>query len=93
MIVVNICPACLEPLNGWHCGNEVCKSCDKPSPFEELVVVSKEDDEIACPHCGFVECFSFWEVQNIDLFCTTQGTWSLTEASDLYDKRREERIK
>lgn len=92
MIVVNICPACLEPLCSWACGNEGC-GCDD-GIFESLVVLDKEGDGIiACPFCGFDECHSFWEVQNIDLFCVTQGTPSLTEAGELYEKRREKRIK
>jgi len=88
MKVNNVCPACLEPLNGWHCGNDVCKHCDAPSPYESLIVISEKDDTIACPHCGFVECFSFWELQNIDLFCTVQGVFTLTEASKLYEERK-----
>ena len=87
MIVINICPACLEPLSSWPCGNESC-NCDK-GRFRSLVILSKEDGGIiACPFCGFKECHSFWEVQNIELFIATQEAKGLSEASDLYDKRR-----
>ena len=89
MKIVNICPACGEPLSGWHCGNTECKSCNKTTPYEALVAVSEKDDIIACPHCGFEECFSFWEMQNIEIFIATQGgDGSLTGAADLYESRK-----
>lgn len=90
MIVSNICPVCLEPLCSWSCGNESC-DCDD-GIFESLVVLSTEGDGIiACPFCGFDESFSFWAIQNVELFIATQvGDGSLTNAGELHQQRKEE---
>lgn len=89
----NVCPACMSLLNSVPCGNDNCKSCTKEVPYERLILHEQTEDNafLACPKCGYVEEFSFWEVQNIELFIIIQmptHPQSLTKASDLYQKRK-----
>jgi len=90
--VSNICPACAEPLDWFSCDNENCKCCTKEPRFERLIVKDKEVNDgegiVACPHCGFEEGYSFWAVQEIELFCATQVTHSFTCAGEMHSKRR-----
>ena len=91
MGISNICPACGNPLADFACGNDNCERCTKDEPYERLVVVSRGENKIACPYCGFSECFSFWEVQNIELFIAIQCAGikpSLRRAGELADKRK-----
>lgn len=93
MKLANICPRCGEPLSAWACSNEDCKSCTKEAPYPRLVTESKDDETVSCPLCGFTECFSFWEVQNIELFITTQLAGmpgGLTKAAKVADRRKNE---
>ena len=94
---MNICPVCTIPVS-YRCGNPDCKACaSRPEPVlvYEKLDRSLEDGEslevLKCPVCGFVESFSWWEQQDIEIFIAIQlaeASGSFTKAVELHEQRK-----
>jgi len=93
---MNICPVCTIPLS-YKCGNPDCRPCqarEEPTLVYEKLDRPLEDCEsievLKCPVCGFVESFSWWEQQDIEIFIATQlaeASGSFVKAGELHTER------